>query len=129
MKNADIKNLFAASADTTTEGLTDIVTEITNASKVYPGQTGNEAKGIKFGTGKASGEFTATTSVAVSKVVVTAVGWTDTDTLSVGGKVQTPGTASVELTYTLDEAVTSIEILYNQRGYITSIDFFSVTAA
>ncbi len=127
---AGIKTLFETCADTTTEGLTNIVTNISSQSNVYAGyDEANAAKGMKFGTTKAVGKFTVTTSVAVSKVVVTAVGWTATDTLSVGGKEQTPGTESVELTYNLDEAATSIEFIFNKRGYITSIDFFSVTAA
>ena len=126
---AGIKTLFETCADTTTEGLTNIVTNISSQSNVYAGYDGNEAKGMKFGTSSAVGKFTVTTSVAVSKVVVTAVGWKATDKLSVGGKEQTPGTESVELTYNLDEAATSIEFIFNKRGYITSIDFFSVTAA
>ena len=121
---------FASSA-VAGEGLSNIVTAATAASKTYAGQSNYLANGMKFGTSSANGTFTITLSKNVSKVVVTAAGWTATDSLKVNdADAQVPGVAYTEADAfkTLSFNITAsneITFTFAKRGYIKAIEFYA----
>jgi len=131
MTTAALKTLFAAAADTTTAGLTDIISEVTAANKVYNGYSGQEAKGIKLGTSSVEGTFTLTvTDTSIRKVVINATGWTATDTIKIGdadaqtmGAAYTAANSEKTLTFNIT-AATSITLTAHFRAFIRSIEFY-----
>lgn len=127
--SAALNALFATKVDATTE---NIVTEITDASKVYPGQSKYEAFGLKLGTGSVQGKFTAKTSKAISKAVITGYGWKATDSVSIGGAADqvfgnvynAANVTAVTLTFTFT-STTTIPVVFTNRGFITTLEFFA----
>lgn len=123
---------FTASCQSGT-GLSDIVTGISNVSKVYAAYDNSTiGLGIKLGASKANGSFTTTLSEQVSRVVVKTAGWDSSDSLTVGdANPQTPGVAyasdnSVK-TLTFDiTASSTVAFTYAKRGFIQSIDFYAI---
>ena len=111
-------------------GLSNIVTSVTNVSKMYAGYSGHQDLGIKFGSSSDNGSFTANLSTEVSRVVVKTAGWGTSDKLTIGGaSSQTPGVAYTGSnpikTLTFDiTASDSVSFLYEKRGFIQSIDFY-----
>lgn len=113
-------------------GLSNIVTGITSASKVYAGYGSYLQLGIKLGTGSLNGSFTTSLNTEVSRVVVKTAGWGTSDSISVGdASSQTPGVAytasnSVKtLTFDITSS-SSVEFTFAKRGFIQSIDFYIV---
>jgi uncharacterized protein YjdB len=110
---------------------TNIVTSVSGLSKFYARYSDEYADlGFKFGTGSANGTMTFTTSTAVSKVKVKAVGWTASDKLTIGSEEKTVSDHAysdtdplVELEYTFD-ATTTIPFKYDTRGFIQSIELY-----
>lgn len=131
-----IKGFFAAAADTTTTGLSDIVTACTAATGAYTGYAKYESLGLKFGTSSAGGSMTLTVSATtIRKIVVKATGWTATDTLKVGdaaaqamGVAYTAENAEQTLTFNV-AAATSYTFAFTKRGFISSIVFYTGVAA
>lgn len=127
--SAALNALFATKVDATTE---NIVTEITDASKVYPGQSKYEAFGLKLGSSSAQGKFTVKTSEAISKVVITGYGWKATDSVSIGGAADqvfgnvynAANVTAVTLTFTFT-STTTIPVVFTNRGFITTLEFFA----
>lgn len=124
-----LKTRFADSAQSGT-GLSDIVSSVTAASKVYASYTGYASLGLKFGTSGANGTFTVSLSSSVVRVVVVAAGWSASDNLKVGSAAaQTPGVAYTAsdalktLTYDITES-SSVQFTFAKRGFIQSIDFY-----
>lgn len=113
-----------------------IVDSISEASKVYSSFNNYENLGLKFGTGSGSGGFTALLSQSVDRVVVTAVGWTASDTLTINGQQPTEGilpspytsAAPAELTFDFSESTSSLDFLFSNRGYISSIVLYAKAA-
>ena len=114
------------------EGLSNIVLEASEVSKVYPGQANYTSYGIKFGTGSANGTFTLKLSKNVVMVVVNTAGWTATDSLTIGdADAQVPAVA-----YTADNPIKTlvynitpsndVTFTFSKRGFIQSIDFYSI---
>ena len=110
--------------------LSDIVTNVSNMTKVYPGYANYYNFGLKLGTGSANGSFTVSLDQNVTRVVVKTVGWATDDTLTVGdADAQTPGVAYTAdnpiktLTYDITPS-SSVTFLYQKRGFIQSIDFY-----
>lgn len=131
-----IKGFFAAAADTTTTGLSDIVTACTAATGAYTGYAKYESLGLKFGTSGAGGSMTLTVSATtIRKIVVKATGWNTTDTLKVGdaaaqamGVAYTAENAEQTLTFNV-AAATSYTFAFTKRGFISSIVFYTGVAA
>ena len=118
------------SCDVSGAGLSDIVTGISAASKVYAGFANYYHLGFKFGTSSVNGSFTVTLNREVNRVIVKTAGWGTTDTLTVGNaSAQTPGVAydgnnSIKtLTYDITSA-SSVTFTYAKRGFIQSIAFY-----
>ena len=130
----DLAARFTSSA-VSGEGLSNIVTGATQASKAYAGYSGYLSLGMKFGTGSANGSFTVSLSKNVSRVVVKAAGWSATDTLKVGdAEAQTPGVAynGTDPVKTLTFNITasnSVKFEFAKRGFIQSIEFYAEGAA
>lgn len=126
----ELLSRFSSSVATGT-GLSDIVTGISNMSLVYSGYTNYVDLGLKVGTKNNTGGFTTTLSRSVSRVIVKTAGWSATDSITVGdAAAQTPGVAYTGTnpikTLTFDIAPSSsVEFVYNKRGYIQSIDFYA----
>ena len=127
---ADLLTRFNES-DETGAGLSDIVTNVTAASKVYRGQTDYCNFGLKFGTSSINGTFTLSLNTQVKRIIVKTVSWTSSDTLAVGdADVQTPGTVYTEenpittLVFDITES-DSITFTYSTRGFIQTIDFYT----
>ena len=123
---------FTASCQSGT-GLSDIVTGISNVSKVYAAYDNSTiGLGIKLGASKANGSFTTTLSEQVSRVVVKTAGWDTSDSLTVGdANPQTPGVAYASdnsiKTLTFDiTASSTVAFTYAKRGFIQSIDFYTI---
>ena len=126
-------NLLARfnNSDVTGAGLSDIAISVSDNSKVYAGYSNYYHYGLKVGITSTAGTFTLGLSKEVCKVVVRAVGWTTTDTLTVGNASgQTPGVAYEQenavktLTYKTDLS-DSVTFTFNKRGFIQSIDFYA----
>ena len=135
LTTAAFQTLLTSAADTTTAGLSNIVSGVTAANKVYNAVANYESKGIKLGTSSVDGTFTLTvTDTSIRKVVVSATGWTATDTLKVGdADAQTMGAAYTapdsEKTLTFNiTAATSITFTAHIRAFIRSIEFYSGVA-
>lgn len=118
------------SCDLSGAGLSDIVTGISAASKVYAGVASYYHLGLKIGTSSVNGSFTVTLNREVNRVIVKTAGWGTTDTLTVGNaSAQTPGVAyngnnSIKtLTYDITSA-SSVTFTYAKRGFIQSIAFY-----
>ena len=118
------------SCDVSGAGLSDIVTGISAASKVYAGVSSYYHLGLKIGTSSVNGSFTVTLNREVNRVIVKTAGWGTTDTLTVGNaSAQTPGVAyngnnSIKtLTYDITSA-SSVAFTYAKRGFIQSIAFY-----
>jgi uncharacterized protein YjdB len=130
-----MKTLLSGKADTTTTGLADIITSVDSVANGSQGYTGFLSLGMKFGTSKATGSFTLTLSKAVGKVVVSAIGWTATDTLKVGdadaqtlaGPYSTAGATTSAYTFIITEA-TTVTFTTTNRAFINAIEFYSVAA-
>ena len=112
------------------EGLSNIVTNVSDVSKVYQGYGDYTAFGIKFGTSSVGGNFTVELSRKVTQVVVKAAGWGTSDALFVGDAAsQAPGVAYSgsdpikTLTFEISES-NSVEFAFSKRGFIQSIDFY-----
>ncbi|MCH4228683.1 MAG: Ig-like domain-containing protein [Bacilli bacterium] len=126
--------IFTAGADTTTEGLSDIVTSTTNCVQAYAGFTGYLNLGMKLGKKDGYGSFTIGTTEAVGKVVIHTTGWTASDKVQIGvDDAQTPGvaykTTGAEKTLTYEFGATkSIDVLFTERGFISSMEFYKVAA-
>lgn len=128
LDDASLTALFATKVDATTE---NIVTEVTDSDKVWQGYAKFEALGLKLGTGSVQGKFTAKTSKAISKAVITGYGWAATDTVSIGGadaqafgNVYKTAKEAVTLTFTF-ESTQSIPVVFTNRGFITTLEFFA----
>ena len=128
LDDASLTALFATKVDATTE---NIVTEVTDSDKVWQGYAKFEALGLKLGTGSVQGKFTAKTSKAISKAVITGYGWAATDTVSIGGadaqafgNVYKTAKEAVTLTFTF-ESTQSIPVVFTKRGFITTLEFFA----
>ena len=87
--------------------------------------------GLKLGTGSVQGKFTAKTSKAISKAVITGYGWAATDTVSIGGadaqafgNVYKTAKEAVTLTFTF-ESTQTIPVVFTKRGFITTLEFFA----
>lgn len=128
LDDASLTALFATKVDATTE---NIVTEVTDSDKVWQGYAKFEALGLKLGTGSVQGKFTAKTSKAISKAVITGYGWAATDTVSIGGadaqafgNVYKTAKEAVTLTFTF-ESTQTIPVVFTKRGFITTLEFFA----
>lgn len=117
--------------DDTSEGLSDIVSNVTSTSKVYAGLANYYDFGLKFGTSSVNGTFTISLNTQVKRVIVKTIGWTSSDTLTIGdADAQTPGVAYTEdnsvktLIFDITES-NSITFTYTKRGFIQSIDFYT----
>lgn len=128
LDDASLTALFATKVDATTE---NIVTEVTDSAKVWQGYAKFEALGLKLGTGSVQGKFTAKTSKAISKAVITGYGWAATDTVSIGGadaqafgNVYKTAKEAVTLTFTF-ESTQTIPVVFTNRGFITTLEFFA----
>ena len=115
------------------EGLSNIVTGVSNMKKLYPGYSNYLNYGLKLGTSSDAGTFTVSLNKQVGRVVVNAAGWGTSDSLKVGGaKAQTPGVAYdsnnaiKELNYYINPS-NSVSFTFNKRGFIQSIEFYEVT--
>ena len=128
---ASLLTLFTSNA-ATNNGLSNIVTAMSGVSKVYPAYSGYTSFGLKFGSSSANGTFTAALTERVARVVVNTVGWGTTDNLKIGSAAaQTPGVAyngnNPIKTFTYDiEPSTSVTFTYAKRGFIKTIDFYTV---
>lgn len=127
--NSGVLTLFNNAAVSGT-GLSNIVTSVSGASKVYSGYTGYTNLGLKFGTSSANGTFTLALNKEINRVVVKAAGWGASDTLKVGSaNAQTPGIAYDQnnpiktLTYDISPS-NSVAFTFTKRGFIQSIDFY-----
>jgi len=126
-------NAFTAGADTTTEGLSDIVSNVSALDKVYLGYNSYNSFGIKLGGSSANGTFTLALSQNVVKAVVTTISWTATDTLTVGdddaqmvGLVYSAaGATEKDLTFSFT-STDSLTFTYTKRGFISSIELYAV---
>lgn len=123
-----------SSAQTGT-GLSNIITNVTSCSKVYPGENGYTSFGIKMGSSSANGNFTVSLNTSVSRVVINTAGWLATDSVSVGGAAsQIPGVAYSgtnpikTLTFNFTSS-SSVTFAYTKRGFIQSIDFYTIGEA
>ena len=119
--------------DDTSEGLSDIVTNVSTTSKVYAGVSGYYNFGIKFGTSSVNGSFTLSLNTQVRRVVVKTIGWSASDTLTIGdADAQTPGIAYNDgendpiqvLKFDIAQS-NSVTFTYAKRGYIQSVDFYT----
>lgn len=108
------------------EGLSNIVTAVTEATNVYKGQSGSTELGLKLGKSAESGKFTITTSVAIGRVVIDARGWDAANSIKVNGVTLAIGNASAELTFNLSESSTTLTFELVNRGYFTRIDLYTV---
>ncbi len=130
----NVLSQFTNGADTTTAGLSNIVTSISGLTNAYLGYTGYLNLGLKFGTSTKTGAMTLGLSSNVIKAVVKTTGWKTSDTLQVGDAVaQTPGVAyqdaNAEQTLTFDFTSTnSLSFVYTNRGFISSIELYSLAA-
>jgi len=113
-------------------GLSDIVNGVSATSKTYAGYTNYYNYGLKLGTSSAVGTFTLSLSERVDRVAVNVAGWGTTDTLSIGdAEIQTPGVAynsnnSIKtLTFDITSS-SSVSFTFTKRGFIQSIDFYTV---
>ncbi|MFA6861937.1 MAG: Ig-like domain-containing protein, partial [Bacilli bacterium] len=131
---ADVVSQFTAGADTTTAGLSNIVTSVSGLTNAYLGYNGYQNLGLKFGNSKKTGTITIGLSSNVIKAVVKTTGWTATDTLQVGdAAAQIPGVAynaeNAEQTLTFDFTSTnSLSFTYDKRGFISSIELYALVA-
>ena len=134
-KEYTAENLLARfnDSDDTSEGLSDIVTNVTSTSKVYQGQTDYCHFGLKFGTSSINGTFTVSLSTQVKRIVVKTISWGVSDTLTIGdADAQTPGVAYNDevnnpvktLIFDITQS-NSVTFTYATRGYIQSIDFYT----
>lgn len=111
-------------------GLPNIVTEVSNSSKVYAGYQGYYNFGLKLGASGTPGTFTLALNQEVDRVVVNTAGWDTSDNLTIGdAAAQTPGVAynAANAMKTLTYDITSsdeVTFTYTNRGYIQSIDFY-----
>lgn len=130
-----LKAVFAKSYPTA-KGISDIVTTVSDVSKVYGGYSSFESLGLKFGTGSANGTFTLGLSQNVDRVVVSAIGWGTSDKLMVGdaeaqtlhGKYNDAG--AVLKDYVFDVTSTN-ELVFTmaKRGFIQSVTFYAEEGA
>ena len=118
------------SCDVSGAGLSDIVTGISAASKVYAGFASYYHLGLKFGTSSVNGSFAVTLNREVNRVIVKTAGWETTDGLTIGdADEQVPGVAyngnnSIKtLTYDITSS-NSVTFTYAKRGFIQSIAFY-----
>ena len=109
-----------------------IIESVTTAGRVFEGYTGYTNLGFKIGPAKSNvnPELAFTTSVSVSKVILTAVAWDDSDTLTVSGaktpeqtingsyKTSTPN----PYTYEFETPTDSISIAFGNRGFLQKIE-------
>lgn len=118
--------------DDTSAGLSDIVTNVTSTSKVYAGQASYYGFGLKLGKSDANGTFALSLNTQVMRVVVKTIGWTPSDTLTIGdADAQTPGVAYNDgennpiktLKFDITSS-SSVTFTYSMRGFVQSIDFY-----
>ena len=128
--NDDLKTRFN-NCTITGPGLSNVVTSISDTSKVYAGYSSYHNFGLKLGTGSANGTFTLNLNREVRRVVVKTAGWSTTDNLKVGSaNAQTPGVAyngdNPIKTITFDISPSdSVNFVFSRRGFIQSIDLYS----
>lgn len=134
LSDANLLGLFTDGVQAA-KGLSDIVTAVSGASKVYTGYSNFESLGIKFGTSGANGTFTVALSQNVSRVVVSAIGWGTTDTLKVGdadaqtlhGKYSDRDAATANYIFDVT-AANSLTFTLAKRGFIDAITFYTAVA-
>ena len=109
-----------------------IIESVTTAGRVFEGFADYTTLGFKIGPSKdgVNPELAFTTSVPVSKVILTAVAWDASDTLTVAG-AKTPeqtitgkynAVSPNPYTYEFENPTSSISIAFGKRGFLQKIE-------
>ncbi len=113
------------------EGLSDIVTAVSEPSNVYSGNSGEESLGLKLGKSSEAGKFTITTSVAIGRVklVGSCLGNDASCKIKVNDVELDVAGKSAELIFNLSESSTTLTFEISIRGMIGLIELYTVAPA
>lgn len=127
----DLLKAFFEENAATTGGLSNVVLETSNVSKIFKGDSSGTAGnlGLKTGISSAQGTFHLRTNTAITKVVVSGFGWTATDKMALNGEEAIFGVGHsaeepVELTFLLP-GVKNLEFSFNKRVIIQKIELYT----